>query len=475
MKIFETKNFNNNLLLGQLRDFAGGPVIGVFVSLFTVPFITRLISPDELGKSSLFTLLQTLFSMIALFGLDQSYVRYFNSKEYKDKELLFNSIVLPLFISFICIIGLVFFQKYLSYWLFNSFEKFIMIFLCPFLVSLVVYRFAMLIIRMELRGKLYSILSVIAQIVNFLFLLLFIFLYERSFKSIVYATIAGGLVNAILSVWFCREKWKLKFSYFNKNLINKLLQFGLPLVPATALSWILNSFDKIGLKQWSTYEQLGLYSAAFKVVALLGVLQTIFTTAWIPVAYRWYENNEDTNKFNQVNIFVLASFCLVFSLIVFFRNIIFLFLGSEYRDASMIMIYLLFVPFMYTLTSAAAIGIDLKKKTIYNALAIFISVIVNIIGNYFLIPVLGAKGAAISTAYSLIICFFVKMYFARKLWYKFPVKYIFIDIFLVVLLIVSIESGLPKYFEIIIFGIILSVNFILIKKNIVINSNTDNM
>jgi O-antigen/teichoic acid export membrane protein len=461
------KNSDSNSLLKQLKDFAGGPIIGVFVSLFTVPLVTRLVSPEEFGKSALFTLLQTLFSLLALFGLDQSYVRYFNSKEYKDKELLFNAIVLPLVITFVSIIGIIFFQKPLSYWMFGSFEKLIILYFCPFLISLVVYRFAMLIIRMELRGKLYSTLSVAAQVINFFILLLFLLLYERSFKSIIYAAITGGLVNTVISVWFCREKWDFKLSYYNRNLINKLLQFGLPLVPATALTWILNSFDKVGLKQWSTYEQLGLYSAAFKIASLLGVLQTIFTTAWIPVAYKWYEDNEDTGKFKQVNAFVLAAFCLVFSLIVLFRNIIIMFLGSEYRDASMIMIYLLFVPFMYTLTSAVAIGIDLKKKTIYNALAVFISVIVNIISNYFLIPVFGAKGAAISTAYSFIICFLIKAYFARKLWYKFPVKNIFVDIFLVLLLIISVETGSPVFFEIIIFGVILLANFIIIKRNIV--------
>jgi O-antigen/teichoic acid export membrane protein len=468
MSIFKLKNYSNNLLLKQLRDFAGGPIIGVFVSMFTVPLVTRFISPDELGKSSLFTLLQTLFFMIVLFGLDQSYVRYFNSKEYKDKELLFNAILLPLLISFILMIGLVFFQKPLSYWLFSTFDRLIILSFCPFLISLVVYRFAMLIIRMELRGKLYSILSIAAQVINFILLLLFLLLYERSFKAIVYATITGGLINTILSVWFCREKWDFKLSYLNKNLINKLLQFGLPLVPATMLTWILNSFDKVGLKQWSTFEQLGLYSAAFKVVSLLGVLQTIFTTAWIPVAYRWYEDNEDVKKFNQVNMLILAIFCLVFSVIVLFRNIIILFLGSEYRDASMIMMYLLFVPFMYTLTSAVAIGIDLKKKTIYNALAVSISVIVNIIGNYFLIPILGAKGAAVSTAFSFIISFLIKMYFARRLWYKFSVKNIFIGIALVLLLIISVEFGLPKYFEFLILGIIISVSFIMMKKNITV-------
>jgi O-antigen/teichoic acid export membrane protein len=247
------------------------------------------------------------------------------------------------------------------------------------------------------------------------------------------------------------------------------LQFGLPLVPATTLTWALSSIDKIGLKEWSTLDQLGLYSAAFKVASLLGVLQTIFTTAWIPVAYKWYENNENTNKFTQVNNFVLAIFCIVFCLIVFFRNVIIMILGPEYRHISLTMLYLLFVPFIYTLSSAVTVGIDFKKKTIYNVWAVLISVIVCIIGNYFLIPILGAKGAAISTAYSYIVCFLVRIYFSRKLWYKFPVKNIFIDLFMIMILLLLVETNIPKYSELFIVGIIITVNIIIIKKNISFN------
>jgi O-antigen/teichoic acid export membrane protein len=289
--------------------------------------------------------------------------------------------------------------------------------------------------------------------------------YERSFKSIVYAAIIAGFINAFLPVLFTLEKWKLNFSYLNKDLINKLLQFGLPLVPATALTWILNSFDKIGLKQWSSYEQLGLYAAAFKVAALLGVLQTIFTTAWVPVAYQWYENNEDIKKFDKVNTCVLTVFSFAFSLIVIFRDIIILFLGPDYRNISLTMIYLLFVPFMYTL-GTAAIGIDLTKKTIYNLVAIFICTLFNIAGNYVLIPVLGAQGAALSTAFSYTLWFFVRFCFARKLWYKFSMKNYIIDLLLILLLLQCVQFNAPRFIEIIVVIVIFIINLFMIRKKV---------
>jgi O-antigen/teichoic acid export membrane protein len=54
--------------------------------MFTVPITTRLILPEEFGKSSLFTLAQTLLSLVALLGMDQAFARYFNSQEFDKKN-----------------------------------------------------------------------------------------------------------------------------------------------------------------------------------------------------------------------------------------------------------------------------------------------------------------------------------------------------------------------------------------------------
>ena len=61
---------------------------------------------------------------------------------------------------------------------------------------------------------------------------------------------------------------------------------------AIIISWLLHSFDKIAIRQWSTYEELGLYAAAYKFVSLVAVFQVIFTTSWVPIAYKWFEEKK---------------------------------------------------------------------------------------------------------------------------------------------------------------------------------------
>jgi O-antigen/teichoic acid export membrane protein len=226
----------------------------------------------------------------------------------------------------------------------------------------------------------------------------------------------------------------------------------------------MSSFDRIGLKQWSTYDQIGLYAVSFKIVSLLGVLQNIFSTAWIPIAYKWVEEQVNKEQFEKVYNIVLAVLCIGFSFIIIFRKIFVILLGEAYSDSLAIMVYLLFVPVMNALSSVMTIGIDIAKKTKYNIFTIFICALINIIGNYVFIPFLGAKGAAISTAVSFIILFFLRIYFSGKVWIKFSIKEVSFDVILLIILTLCIEFSLSLINEIIIVLAIIVINFLIIKK-----------
>jgi hypothetical protein len=79
---------------------------------------------------------------------------------------------------------------------------------------------------------------------------------------------------------------------------------------------------------------------------------------------------------------------------------------------------------------------------------------------------LGAKGAAISTALSCIMLFWIRTMFARKLWCNFSIKYYIIIQFLFLVLIQIIDFRLSKYYEIITVLFILSIIFLMIKKQL---------
>lgn len=448
----------------QFRDFGIGPIIGMMISMLTVPVTTRLLSPEEYGKSSLFTLFQSLFLIVGLLGIDQAYVRFYNDKNIEKDKLLQNSLFLPFCFSFFLILVCILFFKPISVFLFDSLEIGLMISFCFFIPILLLNRFFLLQIRMDLRGKLYSLLNVVSQIINFLILLLFLIFYQKSFRSIVYATIIGMIINTIIIFAFIDKSFiKSKFSV-SKELQKQLLNFSLPLVPATLLTWLLNSFDKIGLRAWSNFEELGLYAAAFKIVALLNIFQNIFSTTWIPIAYRWNEENVPKEKFEQVSSIVLSIMTCLFAFVVVFRDVLMLFLGNEYRNTASIFVFLLFTPVMYTISETTSLGIVFSKKTVYSLISSMIAVVFSLVGNYLLIPRYGAVGAAISNCSSYLVFFWVRTFFSRKLWFKFSLSKYIINQILLFCFAINILILNCRMIEIVLLSLILVYNGLIIKK-----------
>jgi len=430
--------------------------------MLTVPITTRMLAPEEYGKSSLFTLFQSLFLCVGLLGLDQGYVRYYNTKEIDRNSLLQNALFYPLIICAALISICLIFLKPISTFLFGTVEIGLMIAFCFFIPVLLFNRFFLLQIRMDIRGKVYSFLNISSQVISFLALFVLLVLYQKTFRSIIYSTIIALYINTFIIFLFCDKTFiKHKFVYSSK-LQKDLLSFSLPLVPATLLGWVLNSFDKVGLRTWSDFSQLGLYSAAFKIVALLNIFQTIFCTTWTPIAYKWHEDGVEKERFEKVSTIVLAGMVILFSFVIVFRNVIMLFLGSEYRNTSKIFVFLLFVPVLYTVSETTSLGITFSKKTIYILWTSLITVGLNLTGNFFLIPKYGAEGAAITTCFSYVVWFWLRTLFSRKLWFKFGLFKYILNILLLLGFCINMLSVNSKVIELILLFIICIFNFGLI-------------
>lgn len=120
--------------------------------------------------------------------------------------------------------------------------------------------------------------------------------------------------------------------------------------------------------------------------------------------------------------------------------------------------FLLFIPVFHTVSETTTLGIVFSKRTIFNLYVSIICVVTNVMGNYLLIPSLGTKGAAISTAISYLLFFLARTLFSRKLWYKFKLNKYLINISMLCVLTMLIELKMPRYTEIIAMGLIIAVN-----------------
>jgi hypothetical protein len=86
------------------------------------------------------------------------------------------------------------------------------------------------------------------------------------------------------------------------------------------------------------------------------------------------------------------------------------------------------------------------------------------LGNYFLIPIIGAKGAAFSTAVAYFFYFLLGTLFSRKLWYRFRLEKYLVNFVLLLILVFIIEINMSKVIEVGIVCVIITVNVFFIKR-----------
>lgn len=349
------------------------------------------------------------------------------------------------------------FYREISVLLFGSTEKYIIQILSISLPFAVLMRYNELLIRMKERAKLYSFIQIMIKLVNLALVVIILLFFNRNFKGVIQAQFYSTVIMAVITTFINIKEWKYRFS-LNKALMKKIISFGLPLIPTSIMMWLLNSMDKIALRKWAGFETIGLYSAAFKIVSVISIIQVSFSTFWAPTSFRWYEEKVSYKKFEKVSNKLDSVLSLVFAFVVLFRNQIIMILSPEYKNAVVIVPFLLFYPVMYTLSESTTMGINFSRKTYYNILVTAVAGGANIIGNIMLVPKYGALGASVSTGLSYIIFFWMRTLISRSLWEKFAVKKHFISTCVMVIMATFSVLFNNFYIDVVMFLIIVMIN-----------------
>lgn len=408
----------DNVLFKKFLTYFYGSGIGLIIGLITTMISTRLLLPEEFGKASMFILAVQMMMIFLVFGTDQAFVRFFYEEKTESRNrLLLNTLKFPLVLSGFVLLLLFLFRKHILLFLFDEVNMLIFWVLVSSIIFHVIYRFSLLVIRMQHKAHIYSLIEVLHKLLNLGLLTLLYFLIGARYEILIFSTAITLVIVTVTSVFFEKKFWAIpiKTNVKVKHSQRDIFKFSYPLVLTTLITWLFESFDKIAIRQWSNFEEVGLYTAAFRIVALLTVGQAAFSTFWAPVCYEHFEKNStDVDFFSKTSKLVGFAMFVIAVLTILFKDIIIMLLGPEYSKAATIMPFLIFMPLMYTLSETTVIGINFFKKTKWHILIASVPCIVNIIGNFLLVPLFGAAGAAASTGLSYVLFFMLRTHLSLK-------------------------------------------------------------
>lgn len=404
-----------------IAAYALGPLGGALLGFITLPIITWYFSQEDIGRLAMLGVVISFSTLLFSLGLDQAYVREFH--ETKSKPALFKITLLPGLLLLLITLGvLLSLDNVISHWLFELDSLLLSLLVAAVALSTFIGRFLSLILRMNEQGLAYSMSQILPKLLLILVIGSYVvFSASKNITNLVLANVAATLFVCIIYAWNTRTEWlvglreKIDYTY-----LKSLLSFGLPLIFGGLAFWGLTATDRILLKELSNFEQLGLYSVAVSFAAAASIFQSIFTTVWMPTVYKWAAAGEGLENINKVNRYVLLVVVTIFCLAGLFSWVITFILPNNYNAVQWILISCLGYPLLYTLSETTVIGIGITRRSGFAMLAAFLAFILNLLGNWWLIPIWGAAGAAVSTCVSFWVFLVLRTEFSIYLWKSMP-------------------------------------------------------
>lgn len=419
----------------KILGFAVGPIGAAILGLVTVPLMAWSFMPEDIGRINLFNFIISFGLLFFVLGLDVAYVREYHSSQ--NKLVLFKTCFIPgfLLLLFFCFVGYFYFSK-IGGWLLGVDDKFIYLIICFCLIVNYISRFLSLILRLEERGFSYSLSQISSKILQVFLLLCFVFfIHENNFLTLLLINAVCLLFAFFIYLWSTKSIWILVLKVkMDLMLLKSLLKFGFPLIFSGLAYWGLSASSSFMLSKYSSFEELGIYSVAGSFASVAAIFQSIVTIIWGPTFFKWMQQGIDMRKMEIIHSQALTVVCFIFAGVGSLSWVIDFLLPVHYDDVKYLVLCSIIPPLLYTLSEITGIGIAASKKTIYLVWVSLFALVVNLLCNYFLIPLLGAKGAVISNAIAYTFLFILRTEVSIFLWKKFSRNKIYINLFFVVLL-----------------------------------------
>ena len=418
-------------LKGFMSYFYGNFVV-LLLGFIQTPLLTRILPTDEYGKTGMFETAVTVIYIFAILGLDQAYIRFYYSKGKAggaelvpvDRGALLRRCITPalLIVAALSVIYIIF-SRPANFFLFGADGADVTALVIIYTLISVFERFFFLDVRMQHNGRLYSNINIIEKVLSIATIIAAFYTTESDFRIGLYAlAVPWGLTTSFLVVRYFllrrgdKDGKKADAAAYVPSY-KELISYGLPFITVLLMEWALSSCDRLALRSFSTFDELGIYTSAMKIVILLITFKNTFIAYWSPVAMERFESgiSEENKAFFRQAYEMVVLLCITgAAALILLRKVIVLLLGPDYRSAEAVIPFLTLMPIFAIMFEITVQSIKFSKNGRYLNIASLVALLVNIIGNLILVPRLGGMGAAVTTGASYMIYFVIGSYFAEK-------------------------------------------------------------
>lgn len=452
------KNLVNNSIVFTIGTFGSK-----LISFLMVPLYTHLLTTGEYGTVDIMN--TTISSLIPLLTLElgQASLRYsIEARNSIEQNKIFSNISThSILITLVVFFMLPILNRY------NLFENYILMFTILLVLRVINDLFSHyirgigLVKEFAINGILMTSITVLSNIVLLVFL-------NFKVEGYIYSLILAALGSNLYLFYASKGLARLKFYNPDKKLFKEMLKYSIPIVPNSAMWWIINSSTRFFILYFIDVAANGIYAVSNKIPAIISMATGVFSQAWQLTSFEEFESdNKDefyTSIFNIYWVFLFIGGSLI---LVIIKPLLTILIEESFYSSWQVAPLLILAVIYQSFSSFLGTNYTAAKETKGSFSTSVFAGIISILSSIVFIPILGLIGAGLSSAISFFSMFIIRLIDTKK-YVKIELhKKSFVItniIFILQILVLFIFDGLLMVvIELALFFITLLTNIIMIK------------
>lgn len=397
--------------------YSAPAIISRGLTLFLIPFYTRVLDPKDFGSFDLFIAFATLVNMTIALEISQGVARFYAAEQDQKNKMLYASSAFwfTALCNFVFLIIMWTFSDKVSVFIMGQ-PQFDLTFKIGliYIFSNGLFYLIQSQLRWELRSKEYAAISILMAFSNAVVGVWLAYFQKMGIIGLLIGMSVGSILGGILGFWWLKNSFRFCFS---TNKLKEMLYFSSPLVLSGIAVWSGMYVDRLMINYFLTIEEVGIYGVGYRISSIAGLAIFGFQGALTPLVFANYQKKDTPEKLEKIFRFFLFFALMIFLILTLFSsNIMVLMTTTSYHKASSLMIILVpavLLASMYIFSP----GITIAKKTHYIMLISVSGGVLNVILNYILIPLIGIHGAGLSTLISYAVIFVLYTILGQRLYY----------------------------------------------------------
>ena len=395
----------------------------MIIGFLSVIISTRIIKPDVYGSLYLFFSAGHILMYVLSIGLDASLIRFYNDppKGNTVNQILYKSIsITTLSFVIIGIISVLLLGNFISNKVFSISSRLLVGYLFIYSYSQAIFRYLNIAYRMSFRVRQYTIQNILLNSLTRLLMIIAAF-FTDGFLYITCLISLGLFAVMFLYVVAQREdirpvnydnisNYSLSLRYYGEFFRYAVLALPIGFV-ADLNTYLTQQIIHSDLSAAS----LGIFASSGIFAQILAGVRGGFTTFWSAYVFKNYKTEKD--RISEMHGYIALFSIVLVSIVVIFRDVIYLFIGSDFHESKHFFSLLLILPILYFMLESTDKGIYLAKKNEIALMNFCILVATNIGLCVLFIPKFGLMGAAYASAISAVVYYVIDTIMGQK-YYK---------------------------------------------------------